>query len=170
MPLVIARAVQGIGGAIVNAVALALLMQLFTEAGERAKAMGVYGFVCAGGGSLGVLLGGVLTDVYDWHWVFLVNLPIGVGVVALMLCHAPAGRRHSAGASHHLDVGGAITVTASLMLAVYAIVGANDAGWTSLQTLGPLVSVAVLLFAVFIVIETGVEQPLMPLRLFRSTT
>src|ERR1700712_2863933 len=83
LPLVIARAVQGIGGAIVDAVALALLMHLFTEAGERAKAMGVYGFVCAGGGSIGVLLGGVLTDVYDWHWVFLVNLPIGVAGVAL---------------------------------------------------------------------------------------
>ena len=82
MPLVIARAVQGIGGAIVDSVALALLMTLFVEPGERAKAMGVYGFVCAGGGSIGVLLGGVLTDIYDWHWVFLVNLPIGAVVSA----------------------------------------------------------------------------------------
>src|SRR5213083_2647677 len=77
VPLVIARAVQGIGGAIVDAVALALLMHLFTEAGERAKAMGVYGFVCAGGGSIGVLLGGVLNGASAWHWIFLVNLPIG---------------------------------------------------------------------------------------------
>src|SRR6187431_1761800 len=111
VPLVIARAVQGIGGAIVDAVALALLMHLFTEAGERAKAMGVYGFVCAGGGSIGVLLGGVLTDVYDWHWVFLVNLPIGVGVVALSLALLPAGQGQ---AGQRLDFGGAVTVTSAL--------------------------------------------------------
>jgi MFS family permease len=95
LPLVVARGVQGIGGAIVDSVALALLMALFTEAGERARAMGVYGFVCAGGGSIGVPLGGVLTDVYDWHWVFLVNLPIGVAVVALSIAPLPgAATRH----------------------------------------------------------------------------
>ena len=99
LPLVVARAVQGIGGAIVDSVALALLMALFTEAGERARAMGVYGFVCAGGGSIGVLLGGVLTDVYDWHWVFLVNLPIGVAVVALSVALLPgAATRQEPGA------------------------------------------------------------------------
>jgi EmrB/QacA subfamily drug resistance transporter len=167
VPLVIARAVQGIGGAIVDAVALALLMHLFTEAGERAKAMGVYGFVCAGGGSIGVLLGGVLTDVYDWHWVFLVNLPIGVGVVALSLALLPGAG--AAPTRPRLDVAGALTVTAALMLAVYAIVDANGAGWTSPQTLG-LLAAAALLFAIFLVIEARVEQPLMPLRLFRSTT
>ena len=98
---------QGIGGAIVDAVALALLMHLFTEPAERAKAMGVYGFVCAGGGSIGVLLGGVLTDVYDWHWVFLVNLPIGVAVVALSLA-AAAARRRRPPARPRLDVAGAV--------------------------------------------------------------
>ena len=166
-PLVIARAVQGLGGAIVDAVALALLMQLFVEPGERAKAMGVYGFVCAGGGSIGVLLGGVLTDVYDWHWVFLVNLPIGVAVLGLSLALLP---RMSAPVDRtKLDVGGALTVTAALMLAVYAIVGGNEAGWASPRTLG-LLGVAALLFASFVAIEARVAKPLMPLRLFRSTT
>ncbi len=167
VPLVIARAVQGIGGAIVNAVALALLLQLFTDAGERARAMGVYGFVCAGGGSIGVLLGGVLTDVYDWHWIFLVNLPIGVGVVALSLALLPGAG--AAPTRMRLDIAGAVTVTAALMLAVYAIVGANGAGWASPRTLG-LLAAAALLFAIFLAIEARVEQPLMPLRLFRSKT
>ena len=167
VPLVVARAIQGIGGAIVDAVALALLMHLFIEPAERAKAMGVYGFVCAGGGSIGVLLGGVLTDVYDWHWVFLVNLPIGVAVVALSLALLP--RAGAAPAQRRLDAGGAVTVTAALMLAVYAIVGANAAGWSSPRTLG-LLAGAALLFAIFMAIEARVAQPLMPLRLFRSTT
>src|SRR5436189_128974 len=89
--LVAARAVQGVGGAIASAVALSLMMTLFTEPGERAKAMGIFGFVAAGGGSLGVLLGGVLTDSLDWHWIFLVNLPIGVLVVLLSRRLLPAG-------------------------------------------------------------------------------
>src|SRR4051794_12541980 len=89
--LVTARAVQGLGGAIVSAVALSLIMTMFTEAGERAKAMGVFGFVMSGGGTLGVLLGGVLTDVLSWHWIFLVNIPIGVAVYALSVMLLPAG-------------------------------------------------------------------------------
>src|SRR5687767_7643897 len=112
--LVGARAVQGLGGAIASAVALSLMMTMFTEPGERAKAMGVFGFVAAGGGSLGVLLGGVLTDLLDWHWIFLVNLPVGVMVLALSLVLIPAGR--GAAAPGSLDVAGAVTVTASLML------------------------------------------------------
>src|SRR4051795_4402936 len=106
--LVGARAVQGVGGAVVSAVALSLMMTLFTEPGERAKAMGVFGFVAAGGGSLGVLLGGVLTDVLSWHWIFLVNLPVGVLVCVLSLKLLP-GTRGAAGA--RLDVAGALTVT-----------------------------------------------------------
>ena len=144
-----------------------LIMNLFTEAGERAKAMGVYGFVCAGGGSIGVLLGGVLTDVFDWHWIFLVNLPIGVGVVALCLALLPGAG--AAPTRPRLDVAGAITVTAALMLAVYAVVDGNEAGWTSPRTLG-LLAAAALLFAVFLAIEARVREPLMPLRLFRSKT
>jgi EmrB/QacA subfamily drug resistance transporter len=167
LPLVIARAVQGIGGAIVESVALALLMTLFVEPGERAKAMGVYGFVCAGGGSIGVLLGGVLTDVYDWHWVFLVNLPIGVAVLGLSM--ALLSRASGPSGPARLDVAGAATVTAALILAVYAVVGGNEAGWTSPHTLALLGAAAVLL-AVFVAIEARVASPLMPLGLFRSKT
>src|SRR5689334_20846898 len=141
--LVAARAVQGLGGAVVTAVALSLIMMLFTDATERAKAMGVYGFVCAGGGSIGVLLGGLLTSTLSWHWIFLVNLPIGALVFALFVKLVPAV--HSSSEGHKLDAGGAVTVTASLMLAVYAIVHGNEAGWTSAQTLGLVVAAAVLL-------------------------
>ena len=91
--LIVARAVQGLGGAVVSAVGLSLMMTLFTEPAERAKAMGVFGFVAAGGGSIGVLLGGVLTDVLDWHWIFLVNIPIGIAVFVLALRLLPAGAR-----------------------------------------------------------------------------
>jgi EmrB/QacA subfamily drug resistance transporter len=162
--LVAARAVQGLGGAVVSAVALSLIMNLFTEPTERAKAMGFFGFVMAGGGSIGVLLGGVLTDAFDWHWIFLVNLPIGAVVFALCLALLPASRGQAAGA--RLDIAGAITVTLSLMLAVYAVVNGNETGWTSLQTLGLLAAAAALL-ALFLGIEARVRSPLMPLGLFR---
>src|SRR6059036_3827752 len=117
--LVTSRTVQGLGGAVASAVSLSLMMTLFTEPAERAKAMGVFGFVAAGGGSIGVLLGGILTDSLNWHWIFLVNLPIGVTVLLLSLRLLP-GREGSAGRGR-LDVAGAVTVTASLMIAVYAI-------------------------------------------------
>src|SRR3954463_7638653 len=104
--LVAARAIQGVGGAVVSAVSLSLIMNMFTEAGERAKAMGVYGFVCAAGGSVGLLLGGVLTSALNWHWIFLVNLPIGVGVYALCMSLLPKTRLE--GTHHKLDVTGAI--------------------------------------------------------------
>ncbi len=162
--LVGARALQGIGGAVVSAVALSLIMNLFTEAGDRARAMGVFGFVLAGGGTLGVLAGGVLTDTLSWHWIFLVNVPIGVAVYLLSLRLLPAG--DGAGKGGRLDVAGAIAVTTSLMLAVYAIVNGNDEGWTSAQTLGLLAGAAVLM-AAFLSIEARVSSPLMPLRLFR---
>ena len=160
--LVAARAVQGVGGAVASAVSLSLTMTLFTEAGDRAKAMGIFGFVAAGGGSIGVLLGGVLTAALDWHWIFLVNLPIGVLVVALSLRLLPAGTRGRA----RLDVAGALTVTAALMLAVYAIVNGNGNGWISVETLG-LLGGAVALLGVFLVLESRVAAPLMPLGLLR---
>src|SRR2546423_5127794 len=125
--LVTARAVQGLGGAVVSAIALSLIMDLFTEAGDRAKAMGVYGFVCAAGGSLGVLLGGVLTSALSWHWVFLINVPIGAAVYAACMALLKGDGERSHG---RLDVWGAVTVTLSLMLAVYGIVEGNRAGWT----------------------------------------
>ncbi|MFT3858661.1 MAG: DHA2 family efflux MFS transporter permease subunit [Aquabacterium sp.] len=160
--LVAARAVQGLGGAVVSAVSLSLVMNLFSSPADRAKAMGIYGFVCAGGGSIGVLLGGVLTSQFNWHWIFLVNLPIGVGVLALCLMLVPRGE---AAAHGKLDIGGAVTVTTALMLAVYAIVNGHELGWTSPQTLGMLLAALVLLGA-FVWIEARVASPLMPLALF----
>ncbi len=162
--LIAARAVQGVGGAVVSAVALSLIMNLFTAPADRAKAMGVYGFVCASGGSIGVLLGGLLTDAVGWHWIFLVNLPIGVAVLALGMALLPPAR--VAAATARLDVAGALVVTLALMLAVYAIVNGNEAGWQSARTLG-LLGLAVLLLALFIGIERRVVAPLMPLGLFR---
>ncbi len=162
--LVIARAVQGVGGAIVSAVALSLMMMLFTTPAERAKAMGIFGFVASGGGSLGVLLGGILTDVLNWHWIFLVNIPVGILVVGLTLSLIPAARVPTA--AKRLDVWGAVTVTASLMIAVYAIVNGNGVGWLTPRTLGLLAISAVLLGA-FLLIESRVSSPLMPLGLFR---
>jgi EmrB/QacA subfamily drug resistance transporter len=162
--LVGARAVQGVGGAVASAVSLSLMMNLFTEPAERAKAMGIVGFVLSGGGTAGVLLGGVLTDALSWNWIFLVNIPVGVAVAALCLVLLPNDRRTGAGA--RLDIAGAVTVTASLMLAVYAIVNGNETGWSSAQTIGLLAAAATLL-VVFLGIEARVSQPLMPLGLFR---
>jgi EmrB/QacA subfamily drug resistance transporter len=162
--LVAARAVQGVGGAVVSAVALSLVMYLFTEPAERAKAMGIFGFVLSGGGSAGVLLGGVLTDALSWHWIFLVNIPIGVAVYLLSLRLLPTARGPAA--TGRVDVAGAVTVTGSLMLAVYAIVNGNEAGWTSARTLS-LLGGAVALLAAFLVIETRAASPLMPLGIFR---
>jgi MFS family permease len=126
--------------------------------------MGVFGFVMAGGGSIGVLLGGVLTDTLDWHWIFLVNVPIGIAVFFLSLRLVAASR--GAAVEGRLDVAGAVTVTAALMLAVYAIVKGNDEGWTSARTVGLLVAAAALLGA-FLVLEARVRSPLVPLALFR---
>src|SRR5437762_2853478 len=161
--LIAARSVQGLGGAVASAVSLSLMMNLFTEPAERAKAMGIFGFVAAGGGSIGVLLGGVLTDVLNWHWIFLVNFPIGILVVVLSLRLLPGERAPMSG---RLDVAGAVTVTAALMLAVYAIVNGNQNGWTSARTLGVLGG-AVALLALFLAIESRVRSPLVPLGLFK---
>lgn len=162
--LVGARAAQGLGGAVASAVSLSLMMNLFTDPAERAKAMGIFGFVASGGGSIGVLLGGVLTDLLNWHWIFLVNLPIGVLVVVLSLRLLPGQFVRAAG--RRLDVGGALTVTAALMIAVYAIVNGNQAGWGSARTLG-LLGAAVALLVGFLVLESRVAAPLVPLALFR---
>jgi EmrB/QacA subfamily drug resistance transporter len=165
--LIAARAVQGLGGAVVSAVALSLVMMLFTETGERAKAMGVYGFVASGGGTIGVLLGGVLTDALNWHWIFLVNIPIGVAVFALSMRLLPAD--NVTAGDRRVDIAGAVTVTASLMLAVYAIVNGNEVGWMTGQTLG-LLAASVVLLGAFLVIESRVSHPLMPLGLFKHRT
>jgi len=115
--LIGARTVQGLGGAVASAVSLSLMMTLFTEPAERAKAMGIFGFVAAGGGSLGVVLGGVLTDLISWHWIFLVNVPIGALVIFLSMRLLPTERAEAM--SGRLDVAGAVTVTTALIIAVY---------------------------------------------------
>ena len=162
--LVVGRAVQGLGGAAVSAVALALIMGLFTEPGERAKAMGVFGFVMSGGGAVGVLLGGVLTGLFSWHWIFLVNVPIGIAVIIAARAILPGDDVEPGSA--RLDVPGAVLVTGALMLAVYGIVGGNEAGWTSGRTLG-ILAVSALLFVMFVAWEARAAEPLVPLRIFR---
>src|SRR6478752_10255358 len=162
--LITARAVQGLGGAVASAVSLSLMMTLFTEPGERAKAMGIFGFVAAGGGSIGVLLGGIITDLISWHWIFLVNVPIGALVVLLSLRLLPES--HMPSASKRLDIPGAVTVTSALIIAVYAIVNGNEVGWATSRTLG-LLGLSGALLATFLFIETRSSSPLMPLRLFR---
>ena len=161
--LVVGRAVQGLGGAAVSAVALSLIMGLFSDPAERAKAMGFFGFVLSGGGAVGVLLGGVLTGLFSWHWIFLVNVPIGIAV------WVAAGRvlpeDETVESPGRLDVAGAVLVTAALMLSVYAIVGGNEAGWASARTLALLGASAVLLGG-FVLRESRTANPLVPLRLF----
>ncbi|WP_051551604.1 DHA2 family efflux MFS transporter permease subunit [Nocardioides sp. URHA0020] len=153
--LVLGRAVQGLGGAAVSAVALSLIVGLFTDPAERAKAMGFFGFVMSGGGAVGVLLGGVLTGLLSWHWIFLVNVPIGVAVFVaarrvLPTDEVPAQRGR-------VDVLGAVLVTAALMLSVYGIV--EGAPW--------LIAGSLALLAAFVLWESRVAEPLVPLRLFR---
>ena len=152
--LICARAIQGIGGAIVSAVALSLIINLFTEPAERAKAMGIFGFVGAGGGSIGVFLGGLLTDLFSWHWIFLVNIPIGIGVSILSLIFLP--KEPASSEPKHLDLMGAITITTSLMLTVYAIINKNLT----------IFVVSIILFVIFLEIEKRVKSPIMPLHLF----
>src|SRR5262249_45262717 len=141
-----------------------VILTLFTDTAERTTAMGVFGFVMAAGGSLGVLLGGIITDALSWHWIFLVNIPIGVLVFALCVALIPAGR--GAGASGRLDVAGAVLVAGAVVLAVYAIVKGNDVGWTSGRTVGLLAAAAVL-FVAFLARESRAVAPLVPLGLFR---
>lgn len=153
--LVVGRAVQGLGGAAVSAVALSLIMGLFSDPGERARAMGVFGFVMSGGGAVGVLLGGVLTGLFSWHWIFLVNVPVGIGVWVAARRVLPADdlveRRG------RIDVLGAVLVTGALMLSVYGIVSER---WA-------LIGASAVLVAVFVAWESRVAEPLVPLRLFR---
>ena len=160
--LIGARAVQGVGGAVTSAVSFGLVMTLFTEPADRAKAMGIMGFIASGGGSIGVLLGGVITDIISWHWIFLVNVPIGVLVFVLSLRLLDAAPGFAL--TRRLDVLGALTVTAALMLAVYAI-NTHPGGWGSATTIG-LIAGAVVLLGAFIAWESRAEAPLMPLRLF----
>jgi EmrB/QacA subfamily drug resistance transporter len=163
--LIAARFVQGLGGALTSAVILGMIVTMFPQPTEQAKAIGVYSFVAAGGASIGLLAGGVLTEAINWHWIFFVNLPIGIltGILATRLLENDEGIGLSAGA----DVPGAVLVVGSLMLGVYTIVEAENYGWGSLHTLG-LGAVALVLLAAFVARESRIENPLIPLRIFRN--
>jgi EmrB/QacA subfamily drug resistance transporter len=163
--LVAARLVQGVGGALTATVILGVIVTTFPEERERARAIGVFSFTAAAGGSIGLLAGGVLTQAVNWHWIFFVNVPIGVVAVALAarLLESDRGLGLRAGA----DVAGAVLVTSALMLGVYTIVEARGYGWGSAHTLG-FGAVAVLLLAGFVVRQATAASPLLPLGLFRS--
>lgn len=163
--LIGARFIQGVGGAMTSAVILGMIVTMFPEPRERAKAIGVYSFVASAGASIGLLAGGVLTEAISWHWIFFVNLPIGIAalVLAVRLIESQPGIGLSQGA----DVLGAVLVTAALMLGVYTIVEAAEVGWSSAQTLG-LGALSIALLAAFVVREARAENPLLPLRIFRS--
>jgi EmrB/QacA subfamily drug resistance transporter len=163
--LIGARFLQGLGGAMTSAVILGMIVTMFPEPREQAKAIGIYSFVASAGASIGLLAGGVLTQGINWHWIFFVNIPIGVAtaVLALRLLEHDEGIGLRQGA----DALGAVLVTAALMLGVYTIVEAGDYGWTSLHTLG-LGAVSLALLAGFLVRQARAANPLLPLRLFRS--
>ncbi|MGH9137283.1 MAG: MFS transporter [Acidimicrobiales bacterium] len=163
--LIGARFVQGVGGAMTSAVILGMIVTMFPEARERAKAIGIYSFVAAAGGGVGLLAGGVLTEALNWHWIFLVNLPIGVaaGVLGSRLIEPDRGIGLGAGA----DVAGAALVTSALMLGVYTIVKAADYGWASTHTLG-LGAVSLTLLGAFVLRQARSRNPLVPLGIFRS--
>jgi EmrB/QacA subfamily drug resistance transporter len=164
--LVAARFVQGVGGAMASAVILGMIVTMFPEPREQAKAIGVYGFVASGGASIGLLAGGVLTQTINWHWIFFVNIPIGIAtaVFALRLLERDRGTGLGRGA----DGLGAVLITGALMLGVYTIVKpAAEQGWTSGEALR-LGAAALVLFALFIAREATAANPLIPLRIFRS--
>ena len=164
--LIAARALQGLGGALLSPAALAILTTLYTEGAERNKAMGVWGAVAGSGGAVGVLLGGVLTEYLGWEWVLFVNVPIALTAAFLAPRLLPESTQDG---KRVFDVAGAVSVTAGISLAVYALVDANDAGWTSTQTLG-LAAAALALLGAFVAIESRTSQPLMPFRIFRNRT
>jgi EmrB/QacA subfamily drug resistance transporter len=164
--LVVARFVQGVGGALTSAVILGMIVTMFPDRREQAKAIGVYGFVASAGGSVGLLAGGVLTQAIDWHWIFFINVPIGIatGVVALRLLAPDRGIGFAAGA----DVPGAVLITGALMLGVYTIVKpAAEHGWGATRTL-VLGAISLALLVAFVAREATARNPLMPLRIFRS--
>jgi EmrB/QacA subfamily drug resistance transporter len=163
--LIGARFVQGVGGALASAVILGMIVTMFPEPGEQAKAIGVYSFVASAGGSIGLLAGGAITQAINWHWIFIVNLPIAIltGTLALRYLSRDRGLGFSKGA----DLPGAGLIVAALMMGVYAIVEASDYGWGSAHTLG-FGAGAVALLTGFVIREARAANPLVPLRIFRS--
>ena len=163
--LIAARFVQGIGGAVSSAVILGMVVTMFPEPGERARAIGIFSFIASAGASVGLLAGGLITQVMSWHWIFFVNIPIGI-VTALLGVRLIASDP-GIGLGEGADVLGALLVTAALMLGVYTIVDSSSYGLGSLHTLG-LGAVAVALLVAFVVRQALASNPILPLRLFRS--
>jgi EmrB/QacA subfamily drug resistance transporter len=161
--LIAGRFLQGLGGSLATGVIIAIIVTEFQKPAERAQAMSVFTLVIAGGGSLGLLAGGFLTQWASWHWIFFINLPIGI--LTMVLGAWLVRENDGLGLSHGVDIAGAALITASLMLGVYGIVTANDYGWTSGHTL-TVEGLAVVLLAVFIALESRLSNPLIPLRIF----
>jgi EmrB/QacA subfamily drug resistance transporter len=166
--LVAARFLQGVGGSMTSAVILGMIVTMFPEQGEQARAIGVYAFVASAGGAVGLLAGGILTQSLNWHWIFFVNIPVGIATAVAASRLLPADEQ--SGPRGSTDVAGAVTVTGSLMLGVYTIVKpAAEQGWTAPTTL-ILGAITAALVVAFVVREHTAANPLMPLRIFRSRT
>ena len=163
--LISARFIQGVAGALTSAVVLGMIVTMFPEPREQAKAIGVYGFVASAGGSIGLLLGGILTDAISWHWIFFINIPIGIvtAFLSVRLIEDTPGIGLDKGA----DIPGAVLLVGGLMLGVYTILEVANVGWGATQTL-VLGAISIALEAAFIYRQSRIETPLMPLRLFRS--
>jgi EmrB/QacA subfamily drug resistance transporter len=165
--LIAARAVQGLGAALLSPAALSLVTEIFEEGAERNKALGVWGAVAGSGGAAGVLLGGMLTEWAGWEWVLFVNVPIGLAAAFIAPRLLPESRNDGA---RHFDIAGAVSVTAGLSLLVYSLVNANSAGWGSTETLG-LLAIAIVLIIAFVTIERRTKAPLVPFPgIFRMRT
>jgi len=162
--LIAARLLQGLGGALSGGVILALIVTGFPKPQERAQAMSIFMLVVAGGGSLGLLAGGTLTQLINWHWIFFINLPIGVGT--MLLGSWLIEQHEGLGLSRGVDVAGSLLVSAAMVVGIYAIVTAAEMGWTSVHTLG-LGAAAIALLSAFFVVEARIENPILPLRILR---
>jgi EmrB/QacA subfamily drug resistance transporter len=165
--LVVGRFLQGLGGSLSGGVIVAIIVTEFTKPVERAQAMSVFTFVIAGGGSIGLLAGGALTQGANWHWIFFSNLPIGIATLLFGAWRMDENR--GLGLRHGVDWIGAVLITAAVMSGVYAIVTASDQGWTSTHTVG-FGGLAIALLGVFLVVQGRVRNPLMPLRILRIRT
>jgi EmrB/QacA subfamily drug resistance transporter len=166
--LIVSRALQGLGGALLAPASLSILMTTFQEGGERNLALGLWGAASGSGGAAGVLLGGVLTSYLSWPWIFFINVPVGVAVLALTPFLLDENRGSAYG-RRHFDLAGAASVTSGIMLLVYGLTRGTDDGWTSRTTIGFLAAAAVLIVG-FVVIELRSKAPLLPMRLFRLRT
>jgi EmrB/QacA subfamily drug resistance transporter len=165
--LIFARAVQGLGAALVSPAALSIITTTFAEGQERTRAMGVWGAIAGAGGAFGLLLGGILTDLLSWPWIFVINVPVGIGVAIAALRYVPESRAPMV--HRRFDLAGAVSVTAGLIVLVYAIVKAEEKGWGSLHTLG-LGALAIALLGAFVAIESRSIAPLVRLGIFRVRT